>query len=102
SQMAAEALHAALKSGDTKAALRAIHDVGEIKRPKALVEEAKDAERQIGKRGAEELARAKELLAAGKKADAKEAFQRLKQAYGDHPVGQEAWTLLRKLSEEEK
>jgi molybdopterin-guanine dinucleotide biosynthesis protein A len=102
SRKAAEALHAALKSGDTKAALRAIHDVGEVKRPKALVDEARAVEEQIGKRGAEELAKAKGLIEAGKKAEAKEALQKLKQSYGDHPVGQEAWSLLRKLAEDEK
>src|SRR5207247_4776270 len=85
SRKAADALHAALKSGDTKAALRAIHDVQEVKRPKSLVEEANEAERQIGKRGAEELAKAKELLGSGKNAEAKEALQKLKQSYGDHP-----------------
>ena len=102
SRKAADALHAALKAGDTKAALKAIRDVGEVKRPATLVAEAKAAEEQIGKRGAEELASAKSLLEAGKKAEAKEALQKVRQSYGDHPVGQEAWMLLRKLNEEEK
>lgn len=102
SRKAADALHAALKAGDMKTALKAIRDVREIMRPKSLVSEANAAEAQIGKQGAEDLAKAKGLLEAGKKVEAKEALQKLRQSYGDHPVGQEAWTLLRKLAEGEK
>ena len=99
---AGEELRAALKAWDVRAAMRAIHDIDELKRPASLVEEARAAEAQIEKRGAGELAKAKALLEAGKKPEATEALEQVRKAYGDHPVGREAKELLRSLVEPEK
>jgi hypothetical protein len=100
-QKAAEAMRAGIKSGDLKAALRAIHEIRQVNRPKAIVDEAAKVEAEISKTGEAALAKAKELLQSGKKSEAKEALQKLRTAYGDHPVGREAWALLRQLQEEE-
>ena len=97
---AAEAMRAAMKSGDVRAALRAIHEIDEVKRPRAIVAEAAALERDLAKRGGEELAKAKELIEQGKREEAKSALRKLKETFGDHPVGREAWTLLRRLEEE--
>ncbi len=102
SKKAADALHAAIKAGDTKATLRAIREVEDVGRPKALVEEARKTQAAIDRRGADELAKAKALLESGKTPEAKEALEKIRQTYGDHAVGREAKDILRKLADEGK
>ena len=99
---AGDALRIATRIGDVRAALKAIREIQEIKRPKGLLEEARAADERITKSGNDALAEAKALAQAGKEAEAREALGKLKAAYGDHPVGQAAWALLRSLAEEGK
>jgi hypothetical protein len=99
---AAEAMRAAVRSGDARGALRAVRQIQEVGRPPALVAEAKEVEERIGAQATEALGKAKELVAAGKKAEAKDALGKIRETYGDHPVGREAWTLLRELQAKDK
>jgi hypothetical protein len=92
-------LEAAATAKDVKAQLAAIADIRKVALGAAVQKDAATADARLTKDGEAEIARAKDLVAAKKKPDAKKALEKLVADYGaEHPVGKKAQAALDELS----
>jgi hypothetical protein len=92
-------LDAAATAKDVKAQLAAIADIKKVGLGAAVQRDAATADARLTKDGEAEIARAKDLVAAKKKPDAKKALEKLVADYGaDHAVGKKAQEALDELA----
>jgi len=92
-------LEAAATAKDVKAQLAAIADIRKVALGAAVQKDAAAADARLTNDGDAEIARAKDLVAAKKKPDAKKALEKLVADYGaEHSVGKRAQAALDELS----
>ncbi|MFQ5845626.1 MAG: hypothetical protein ACE5JG_11630, partial [Planctomycetota bacterium] len=83
-------LRAALKEGETKAAVAAVLEIRAFGRGLRIQEEAHLSDKTLTRLGEARLADAKRLLEAGEPAQARRTLEALVADYGEHPVGRTA------------
>jgi hypothetical protein len=92
-------LDAAATAKDVKAQLAAIAEIKKVGLGAAVQKDAAAADARLTKDGETEIARARDLVAAKKKPDAKKALEKLVADYGaDHVVGKKAQEALDELT----
>lgn len=92
-------LDEAAKAKDVKAQLAAIAEIRKVGLGAGAQAAAREADERLTKDGNSEIARARDLQAAKKKAEAKKAAEKVLADFGpDHPVGKAAQELLDRIA----
>lgn len=96
-------LDAAAAAKDVKAQLAGIAEIRKVGLGAAVQKDAATADARLTKEGEAEITRARGLVTARKKPDAKKALEKVLADYGaDHPVGKSAQQALDELSGKKK